>query len=477
MSEKKSFLEKLRITPELRVFLRDELAEVLSYEGPTGETWSPLSIETQINNSDRIPGAASDDAIRRFVEGDGERTKRRALIAIAGFLMEFEYITKEDLEQFSRAGYSRAASVVTQLYAPLRVEEVEALVASLEGEYRDYRLAGRNWLLATTLVLARPSNGRALTVTERREIFRLQEPDWFIEETEDLDPTCFGLIPQLLQEPEGEVFGRTEGRGVGVVTPSLGYLAIGGHQQLAHAVVTFTEVHRLGDDVCGIRAQRSREWMAVNDGAPVRRRKTAINAILSKASGNLELYPQGIAVQSMPEFAPEPTDTLDGGERRGRLGFMGPAPGTVKTKDDLIIEAAALDNDIEAVMIECADATERLMAAMELFRPDHALSALDEGADVNALHDGYDLPMIHAAAALGMRQVVRAMIATGRCDLTLRDRFGRLASSCAGMCAGDLILRDELIAAQTVQFRARGIDPRRPTVPGYGSYILGPEPG
>lgn len=477
MSETKNFLEKLRITPDLREFLRDELAEVLSYEGPAGETWNPLSIEAQINSSDSIPGAASDDAIRRFVEGNGERTKRRALIAIAGFMMEFEYVTKEDLEQFSRPGYSRAASALAQLYASLPIEEAEALVKSLAGEYRDYRFAGRNWLLATTMVLASPNTGRALTVTERREIFRLQEPDWFIEETEDLDPTCFGLIPQLLQEPEGEVFGRTEGRGVGVITPSLGYLAIGGDQRLAHAVVTFTELHRIGDDVCGIRAQRSRDWMAVNDGAPVRRRETAISALLGKASGNLELYPQGIAVQSMPEFASKPTGTLDGGERRGRLGFLSAAQGTVKTKDDLIIEAAALDDDIEAVMLECADATERLMAAMELFRPDHALSALDEGAEVNALHDGYDLPMIHAAAALGMRQVVRAMIATGRCDLTVRDRFGRLASSCAGMCAGDLILRDELIAAQTAQFRARGIDPRRPTVPGYGSYILGPEPG
>ena len=137
-----------------------------------------------------------------------------------------------------------------------------------------------------------------------------------------------------------------------------------------------------------------------------------------------------------------------------------------------IVQNQSVETEIEHILTTCKDATQRYFTAIDLLRTDYAVKAVQEGADVNARHPTCDIPAIHCAASLGMRDAVHAILATGKCDLTVRDRHNRLASTCADNFADDFELRDELIAAQNEQFRDRGIDPRRPNVPGYGSYTL-----
>lgn len=100
--------------------------------------------------------------------------------------------------------------------------------------------------------------------------------------------------------------------------------------------------------------------------------------------------------------------------------------------------------------------------------------AIAEDADVNACHPALDLPIIHIAAGYGFRDIVRTILATERCDLTVRDKFGRLPSDCAAQCAHDYELAEELAQAQAQQFRSSGKDPRRPTAPDYGSFVHEP---
>ena len=476
MTEARQFLEELTITPELRAFLRAELAIAMTFDGPSGEPWSALAIEKEIKDSKTNPGSASDDTILRFRDGTGQRARPAALIGIAGFLLEFDYISKGDLEHYSQRGYSRAASALAQVYASDQRPVSADLGTSILGEYRDYRIWGNRRLMATTIVLASPDGGRSLTATEHRAVFVIAELEWFMEETDNLHPSSFHEIPALLQLDETQQDSQSTARGVGVATPELAFLAIGHGETAVRSLITVTEIHRSGEDVCGLRGLRAAEWVGIVDGQVALPQDSGASAILRKFFARLELYPQGIVAEPMPIIVRERMDALDDGEGRGRLGFMGTASQTMKTKEELIVAAAELDTDIDAALLDCKDATERLILAIEIMRVDKALAALSDGADINAEHPGLGLPMIHAAAALGMRDVVRGMINNEKCDLTVRDRFGRLASSCADNCAEDFLLRDELIAAQTAQFRTSRLDPRRPTVPGYGGYKLEPEP-
>lgn len=91
----------------------------------------------------------------------------------------------------------------------------------------------------------------------------------------------------------------------------------------------------------------------------------------------------------------------------------------------------------------------------------HALQAIERGADVNALDEQTGMRPVHLAASGGFKRIVEGLIGSGRCDLTLRDARGRLASECAGIAAQDFDLADRLAEEQAKQFKETGKDPRR----------------
>ena len=52
---------------------------------------------------------------------------------------------------------------------------------------------------------------------------------------------------------------------------------------------------------------------------------------------------------------------------------------------------------------------------------------IDAGLPVNMTHPAGGLTLLHHGAASGAREIVMALLATGRCDVLLRDARGRLA--------------------------------------------------
>ena len=474
MAKAKYNFRKLAFTPELRVFLRAELSLAMNFDGPDADGWNPRSIERWIKQ-EKISGKASDDAIRRFAAGE-DTPRRPALTAIAGFLLANDFITAEDLDLFGTPGHSRAALAVAQVHAPKPRPEDAVVAKAMLGEYRAYRMWGEDRLLSTTLVLATTDDGRTITSTENRALYQLREPRWFLDETDDLNPSRFRLVPRLLQTDEADCEMSTDGQSFAVATPTLAYVAFGGVTSIVQSLLDVNEIHYAADGVCGIRAWRSAPWVKVVAGHVVADRPMAVTAILRRFQGLTGLYPQGISVERMPELARTSESRPDDDRGGGRFGFAGDANRDLDRRDKLLSEAQEIEDEIEAAMLACSTPTERLFVAIEIFRPDHGMAAVADGADVNAMHPTFQLPLVHAAAGLGMTQLVRAMIAVEGCDLTVRDHYGRLASSCADNCANNIELRDELIAAQIAQFRVRGIDPRRLGVPNYGSYVLKREP-
>jgi ankyrin repeat protein len=99
-----------------------------------------------------------------------------------------------------------------------------------------------------------------------------------------------------------------------------------------------------------------------------------------------------------------------------------------------------------------------------------AVRFIAQGADFNMQQQQGGLPLLHEAIGRGHMAIVEAMLASGRCDLTVRDSMGRLPSDIAGLVARDYELAERLAGEQAKQFRARKMDPRRPDHPDYGNW-------
>ena len=111
----------------------------------------------------------------------------------------------------------------------------------------------------------------------------------------------------------------------------------------------------------------------------------------------------------------------------------------------------------------------KLSVAVSRGDAQQATQFIARGADVNLQQQADRLPLIHDAVSLGHTAIVDAMLASGRCDLTVRDSMGRLASDIASL-AGDGDLAERLAEQQAKQFHARKMDPRRPDHPDYGNW-------
>ncbi|MCP5366729.1 MAG: hypothetical protein H6907_09985 [Hyphomicrobiales bacterium] len=467
--------DSFKASPAMRAFLRAELAYAMLLEDSSGAVWNPSRIANVIQGEKTIPGTASDDTIIRFLHND-QKTGPAGLLAFAGFLVFCEYVTREDLDNVGEPMEVRVARAVADLHADQAGAQVTETLKSLEGVYRAYHLVDRDRLMETALVIASPDEGWSLGVKELLRKHVITDPEAFLEDSNDMDPASYGDMPIILESYGGGIEAKTSTNGVAVVTPALVYAILGGKSDVMNALIPFDEIHYAEHEACGIRARNLDPWLKVVDGQ-MATREIRDNRHIVERVVNLEFYPQGKVVDRMPKFASDESFGLDGGKRRRGFGFMASATVDMNRRQEILHAAEMHEQEIEEALAACADATERLFVAIRYLRADHALEALkDEEVDLDAVHPGTGLPIIHTVAALGMVKLVRAIIESGKCDLTVRDKFGRLASTCADNCAEDMDLRDELIRAQVQQFRDKALDPRRPGVPNHGSYILDREP-
>jgi len=451
----------VKITPQLRAFLRSELAQVVHFYGVDGETWNPHKIAAEIRVNPDIPGSASDDTLVRFLSGlMPHQTRKSALEAIAGFLLSFEYISEHDLKTFEHPSYDRAASALADIF---KVRSEATQNNKLLGTHRSFRTIGRKRLVETALTLGSLDNGASVSASLSITIYFLDEPEYVLAETEYLHPAQYQWMRDYLLESETEA--HMTAPGVAVLTDMTAFAVVGGDKEAIQGILNIGERHWRDDDFAGMRVSLSPRVLDAQNGALVSRDLPQTELILLRQGlSRHALYPQGFDADFLPEFDPD-FGPASNGELKGRgLSFQGTADGKMSDKDKFYLQAETEELETEAALARCADETERLALAIDLMRVDHALAAVEAGADINAIHEARKIPMVHAAASLGMRKLVNAMLDRD-VNLTVRDRFSRLPSACADYCAGDFELRDQLAAAQASQFREKGIDPRRPTPP------------
>lgn len=453
----------VEVTPQLRSFLRAEFAQILHYEALDGEIWTPHKIENAVRSDKDISGSLDAGTIERFLDERSETlTRRRSLETIAKFLLAFGFIYERDLKHYGHPVYERAASALTELYRqsaqPLRTD-------AATGVYRCYVRQGRNHIAELIITLASPDAGQSLVADLAITLFRSDEPEYMVEESDNFSPSKFPLLRDLLDECAPEI--EATGTGPAILHKAASFATFGGDHTAIHTLVNAQRLHWQGNVLIGMQVRLTPDHDEIRDGLPEEPDLGTI-AVLDNAAlfQPLTFYPQGIEVQQVAEFDPLRQHPSNVGQKGSGLAFQGAARSAPqmsdKDQDTLRIEQYELD--VENRLAECANETERLEVAMNLWRADHAKTAVENGADGNAMHHRRDIPLVHYAALFGMRGVLTAMIENG-VDLTVRDKFGRLPSACAEMGSRNAELRDMLAAAQGEQFREKGIDPKPPHEP------------
>ncbi|MDJ0683493.1 MAG: hypothetical protein QNJ84_02215 [Alphaproteobacteria bacterium] len=454
-------LEALAITPSLRLFLRAEFRLALRLTDDEGRLWSPEKAYREIVEDPDIPGKTSIATLERFATDTTDAPRGKdTLIAVAGFLIAGEFVVLDDIVNHQRGGADRLAVVLARRFPKAEPEGAGPASPPLDGVYRHTFLREPGVLEVSTLTIASVAGGDAMTGVVQLRLFEVSDTDDLMAVTEGLDPQIIGGTAEFVGEHCDDRLLSTSGSGAVIAAPGLAFAVLTGTQDPINELLAIEEVRADADGVTGLRISAPPNTRSFVED--VRSGDRPIGA-RPYAERDMDFYPQDRPVERLPAFGAAPAADVDSGEGRTTLGFMDDKlPKTLTLTARILAVATERGVESDAALLDCADATERLITAIDLYRPGDAVDAVRDGALLNILHPSFDLPLIHTAAALGMTDLVVAMLERGDVELAVRDKYGRLASGCAEICADDLDLSDRLLDAEIAQFRAKGRDPRRP---------------
>lgn len=455
-------------------FLRAELAAFMQADWNAGNGWNTVSVAQTITFDEAIPGQASQDTISRLLRPEfGQDPSQATLTAVGVLLLSRRWMSEEDA---ARVADAAAASGWSSRLTLDGRQSTADFARSLADEYRGYRLVGKTLFDHRLTVALETGNddgdAQVLRAAERILVHRLQTPPRVIGQTRCLHPALHHKVAFALRQAGQMEIGHSTAHGSVFVSTELVFLVMQGLGRFPASLQPLSRIlfapGKDGDEVpAGLIGARVPGWSAgaMAEFAPD---EAAPDALFARALEDVALFRRPLPKE-------EGAEGEAGEEETGKpvLGFA--AMDTDELDDDALdaieqaIEANAEETRrIEAWFAGAASPTEKLRVAIDCFEIDHALAAIEASADVNARHPATGAPLVFKAAQWNMAAIIRAMLASGRLDLTLRDRFGNLPSR----CVDDDAAMEELLAAEIGQHKARGLDPRPTGASAFGTYAF-----
>ncbi|SDE99806.1 hypothetical protein SAMN05421720_12115 [Rhodospira trueperi] len=461
-------------TPLMEAFLAAELLAWLVYRKRHGKRFSAFKMAEEIVLRVDRPNIIGPDTIRRMLRFDVVQHPRpETLSAVAAYLVDQEWIREADLKDVANADFSHWAARHT---AEMKVSNRD-FAADVQGEYRTFRIAGRTvFETRLTLGLENPekhANPR-LFAAHRIIAHHIENPALLISQTAGFHRTHHDRIDDLLVQSRSE---RTE-------PTKIHYGSMFANHHIAfvtamgwgrHASMVFAVQRVLFDqEIPGaLIGQRTETWTPgyVADFPSMDAlekpkqpkpddREPTLESVFHVSAETLVLIRRAALALTRPygkgDKPSEQGEATDE-DRPKALGFT--ALGTAD--EDRMLEIAE-QNEQEVRAIEAYFAsddhtpTEKLRIAIDCFEQDEGVKAIEAGADVNARHPRTGEPLVFSAAAWTMETVLRAMLASRRLDLTVRDRNGALPSR----RITDPDLFEVFVDAEFAQHEDKGLDPR-----------------
>lgn len=456
-------LKDLKITPELRDFVRDRLAWARICAETSGAPLSPGRIKQAIEQEDRIPGNKIGEAtIDRFLKyvADSEnphlsreqkqKARDTTIISLIGFLLEFDYASLSEIQAQGRRSPALAGLSLAQFYP-----ETDPHYTNLKGHYEYYMMVGSAQLMQLTLIIGSPDQ-QILTTVIRRTLYSVADFLDFVAPRELIANHDFKALSDLIHDEEIHPQNSSVANGIFTLTKDLGFIAFGDRDALFYGLWILSERHQTSETTTGLLFESSQSWTSAITG---HRADTSSLPPVALFGQWLPFYPQNIAGTVKPKFASVSPNQHDISSKGGVLNFARNDMANMCREDQMTIAMEEQDIAFQAAWLDCKTPTEKLALALDWAHNQAALEALDLGADVDSLHPDRKLPLMHMIAGLGMEDVIEFILQQGTADLTIKDQFGRLPSSCADRLAHRPDLRDRLAEAQIRQFQAKGLDP------------------
>jgi|GEM_PF-2272749 len=383
----------------------------------------------------------SQETLRRLLRFDVEQDAESAtLTPVARFLVLRGHLSAEDVAEVAAADPGHF--MVLPLPGGPRANLDFA--RSMVGEYRAYRVDGPN-LFETRLTLAlekKPSTdkGVRLMVAHRERVHANVQTPALVARSRCLHPAYFVEIEDHLRVHAGRAhraervhFGSLFANSALAFAVARAWGNVRGRN--ADMAVQIRRIVYDGEFPAILAGTRTSNW-TLAEAADLPDAATGPDLAANLFEGAEDhlafvrrVHPKPTRAYGTRRTSREDSDE-DSEKGKGHFGFAAEADGDIPDAALDAIERAqeAIGNETRrraAFFEDTASPTERLRAALDWFDDDQAIRAIENGADVNAQNPQAGEPLIFAAAEWNRAPVLRAMLDTGRLDLTVRDASGR----------------------------------------------------
>lgn len=159
-------------------------------------------------------------------------------------------------------------------------------------------------------------------------------------------------------------------------------------------------------------------------------------------------------------------DGKDGKKEKGTNPFRG------KTRFQALAEKSVSipEPSRKGLAMDDNELGKQLIAAAERMDTKHVKELVKQGAPVDYVETDTGLTAVHYAAGHGNWEMLDVLLATGKCNLLIRDKRGRLPSRLAAEFRGNMEQYERLADLEKEQGRKIGINPTmagNKPIPGY----------
>ncbi|MGQ3284172.1 hypothetical protein [Bosea sp. (in: a-proteobacteria)] len=424
--------------------------------------WTKARVADYISSEEEIPGRVSDTTIGRLLDpGYPQEPSEETLQAVAAFLLKMRAITPDQIRLAIQSPSLLDASSFPTIFPRPETQAYQLFLSTLVGRFgavdaRDDRF------FTSELVLRRLPKTGVLIVKEVAWLFHVSNMDMIKRSTRNLAPDMILTVHQKLPAAGGKVVTSSASAGFVVATSEIMALLLradtAGFQSVINVKhISFAE----NGSILGLDTWRNDGWTDAKSARSYQKHSEKPRDIARLMLREIDYHKfkldntvaKLLNKRSIKNRTDGQVHDFFQLEEIGRLDRGG------------VIEK---QTDIDSQLVEALD-----WGDIEEFR-----RLLAEGANPNVYYRGSHERLIFILSNNGRLEFVKAVLATGRCDLTVRDEFGLPPSHSPGETArmfaeqslgpDDLIVntfsevRNLLLEEEIKQLRAKRPAPRSP---------------
>lgn len=419
-------------TVEVTQFLATSLARFMATNQLNHQRWTKSRVADFITSKDEISGSISDNTIGRFLDpGHPQAASKSTIRKVKEFLLHFEYISSAQLELYQYPKEVRAASAISDFFTPEPLKRQLELYEKLDGHYANY-VARPPYVLENRLFITNHKEEKILTCFETLTLYKIANTQLLHSMTSNFQRSDFNRATPLVKSAGGQEVARHVMSGAVIANDGLISFVTKALTSGFSSICNVDSINMDDDDnICTLNGVRNRGWTILDIGEKVALFQDVPScspyAALKHLSGEAKYYPQFVESTQSRKIAVSEENLDDQNLRKF-------APDKDAIENQLFQKQLGMDDGRKQIdLAETKD--DKLKLSIEWGNLDCFTEALDEGADPNLILEDSGLPVVFFLSNAGRTEWIKALVNTGKCDLTVVDKKGMPPSYYAGLVA------------------------------------------